>query len=193
MPLFRLLAVVLSVSTLAFAAAGCGGGGTSYSGTKPETWSASVCGALNTWATSLKAGSQSLSTDLRNSKDLKSVKARFIVFLKDAERSTETMVNDVKAAGAPAVKDGKAIQSDLENGLTEARSSFQRAVADAQKLRTDDPQAFTTGVTGLGQQIQQELTTIGQDFNNLSSKYDASDLDKATSKQAACKPFTSSG
>ena len=38
------------------------------------------------------------------------------------------MLADVKSAGAPAVKDGPAIQSDLESGLTEARGSFQHAV-----------------------------------------------------------------
>ena len=69
------------------------------------------------------------------------------------------MVQDVKAAGAPAVKDGAAIQSDLENGLTEAQNSFQRAVAKAKKLPTNDPAALTTGLTSLGTQIQSELTS----------------------------------
>ena len=116
----RLLALLLSIAVLAFAAAGCGGGGgSSASGTKPETWSATVCGALQTWTDDLKSGSQNLSADLGKSSDLKSVKQKLVAFLENAEQSTQKMVQDVKAAGAPAVKDGPAIQSDLENGLTE--------------------------------------------------------------------------
>ena len=48
------------MAALAFAAAGCGGGGggSSASGTKPETWAADVCGALQTWTDDLKSGSQ---------------------------------------------------------------------------------------------------------------------------------------
>ena len=102
------------------------------------------------------------------------------------------MVQDVKAAGAPAVKDGPAIQSDLENGLTDAQNSFQRAVAKAKKLPTNDPAALTTGLTSLGTQIQSELTSTGQHFSNLENKYDVGDLNKAMAGEPACKPFVSS-
>lgn len=190
----RLLALLASIAVLAFAAAGCGGGGggSSASGTKPETWAASVCGALQTWSDDLKSGSQNLSSDLKNSSDLKSVKQKLVAFLENAEKSTEKMVQEVKAAGAPAVKDGPAIQNDLENGLTEAQNSFQRAVAKAKKLPTSNPAALTTGLTSLGAQIQSELTGTGQHFSNLESKYDAGDLNKAMADEPACKPFVSS-
>jgi len=189
----RPLALLLSIAVLAFAAAGCGGGGgSSASGTKPETWSASVCGALQTWTDDLKTGSQNLSADLRKSSDLKSVKQKLVAFLEDAEQSTRKMVQDVKAAGAPAVKDGPAIQSDLENGLTDAQNSFHRAVAKAKKLPTNDPAALTTGLTSLGTQIQSELTSTGQHFSNLEKKYDVGDLNKAMAGEPSCKPFVSS-
>src|SRR5262245_51050051 len=179
---------------LAFAAAGCGGGGSSSSasGTKPETWSATVCGALQTWEGDLESGSQQLSTEIRGSSDLKSVKRKLIAFLENAEQSTETMVGHVKAAGAPAVKDGPAIQQDLESGLTGARTSFQRAVKQAKKLPTNNPQALTMGLTKLAQKIQNELNATGQQFSNLETKYDLGDLNSAMADEPACKPFVSS-
>jgi hypothetical protein len=188
------LAILLTAATLAFLAAGCGGGGdsSSASGTKPETWSASVCGALQTWGDDLKAGSGQLSSDIRSSSDLKSVKQKLVTFLQNAEQSTDKMVDDVKAAGAPAVKDGPAIQQDLESGLTGARTSFQRAVVQAKKLPTNNPQALTTGLSTLAQTIQSELTATGSHFSNLDQKYDLGNLNEAMADEPSCKPFVSS-
>ena len=122
MRLTRLLALLSTLAALAFAAAGCsgGGGGSSASGTKPETWSADVCQALQTWEDDLKSGSRQLSSDISTSKDLKSVKVKLVAFLHSSEQSTEKLVGEVKSAGAPAVKDGPAIQRDLVSGLLEA-------------------------------------------------------------------------
>ncbi len=194
MRLARSLALLSTLAIFAFAAAGCGGGGdsSSASGTKPETWSADVCGALQTWEDDLKSGSQQLSSDIRSSTDLKSVKQKLVAFLENAEQSTQKMVDDVKSAGAPAVKDGPAIQSDLESGLTEARGSFQHAVTQAKKLPTDDPRALTTGLSSLAQTIQGELTATGNHFSNLDTKYDVGDLNTAMAAEPSCKPFVSS-
>lgn len=191
----RSLVILLSAAALAFAAVGCGGDGggdSSASGTKPEEWASSVCGALQTWEDDLKAGSQQLSADLRSSSDLKSVKQKLVTFLENAEQSTKEMVSDVKAAGAPDVKDGEAIHRDLESGLTEAQTSFERAVTQAKKLPTNDPQALTTGLTTLAGRIQTELTATGKHFSDLEGKYDVGDLNEAMTDEPACKPFVSS-
>ena len=189
------LIVLLLAATLAFAATGCGGGGdssSSSSGTKPDEWASSVCGALQTWEDDLRSGSQQLSADIRASSDTKSVKEKLVTFLENAETSTEKMVDDVKSAGAPDVKDGPAIQQDLESGFTNARTSFEQAVTQAKSLPTNNPQALTTGLTTLAQKIQSELTATGNHFSDLESKYDVSDLNKAMADEPACKPFASS-
>jgi len=191
----RLLALLSMLVALGFAAAGCGGGGgssSSASGTKPETWASSVCGALQTWGDDLKSGSQQLSTDIRSSKDLKSVKQKLVAFLEDAQQSSEKMINQVKAAGAPAIKDGPALQRDLESGLIGPRASFAHAVAQAKKLPTDNSQALSNGLSTLARTIETELTATGRHFSNLDSKYDLGDLNKAMADEPACKPFVSS-
>ena len=142
------LLVLLLAGTLILGAAACGGGGgssSSSSGTKPDEWASSVCGALQTWEDDLRAGSQQLSADIRASSDPKSVKEKLVTFLEKSEKSTEKLVDDVKAAGAPAVKDGEAIQRDLEASLTQARNTFDRAGTRAKKLQAT-PQALTTGL-----------------------------------------------
>jgi hypothetical protein len=182
----RVLALLLCASTLALAASGCGGGGKSFSGAKPDVWAATVCGAVGTWTQGLKASSAQLSSGLSGETDLKVVKARFVSFLETAETSSEAMVTTISAAGAPAVKDGAAIQNDLVTGLEAAQASFTHAVARAKKLSTTDPQAFATGVQALGSDVQKELTDVGTRFNTLGDKYDDTSLNKATSEEPAC-------
>jgi hypothetical protein len=192
--LTRSLALFSALAALAGAASGCSGGSdsSSASGTKPETWAADVCGALQTWEDELQSGSKQLSSDISRSKDLKSLKRRLVAFLKSAEQSTEKMVDDVKSAGAPAVEDGPAIQRDLEAGLADARGTFQHAVTQAKKLPTTNPKALTTGLSSLAQRTQGELTATGNQFSNLDKKYDVGDLNEAMADEPSCKPFVSS-
>ncbi len=188
----RLLLILVSAAVLAFAAAGCGGGGggdSSASGTKPETWASDVCGALLTWQRDLTSGSDQLGTHIRSSGDVKSVKKKLVAFLHAAEQSTEKMVAEVKGAGAPSVKDGATIQSDLEQGLSQASVSFQRAVTQAKKLPTANPQALATGLGTLAQTIQSELTATGNHFSSLDTKYDTTELKQAMADEPSCKSF----
>ena len=191
MPLARLLVLVLSVATLAFAAAGCGGGSdsSSSSGTDPETWAADVCGALSTWTDDLRTKSQSLSSDLQSSSDLKQVKSKLVTFLDDAKASTQKMVDDVKAAGPPEGKNGTTVQEDLESGLSDARDALDKAESKAEDLDTTNARTFLTGVSNLGQQVQAELQATAEHFNSIKST--SGELDNAISNEPSCKPFLS--
>jgi hypothetical protein len=187
----RLLALVLCASTLAVAAAGCGGSGKTYSGTKPDAWAATVCGALGDWAQGLKDDSAKLGSDLSGATDIKVVKAKFVAFLENAERSSRTMIMRITNAGPPAVKDGAAIQSQLVSGLSGAQASFARAIVKAKALPTANPQAFSSGVQSLGGDVEKELTAVGEKFNALGDRYDDKTLNQATSNEASCKKISS--
>ena len=194
MRLPRVLLLLACASALVGAAAGCGsgGGGPKYSGAKPDAWAATVCGALTDWAQGLQADSRTLSADLQNAKDIATVKAKFVVFLESASRSAGTMISKVKAAGPPAVKNGDELQSDLEGGLSAAKRSFEKAVAKAKALPAKDPQAFSNGVSNLGQNVEKELTATGEAFNKLGSKYNDKNLNEATSKEPSCSTLSGS-
>ena len=195
MRFLRVLALLLCASTLALAASGCGGGGgggTSYSGADPEDWAATVCGALGEWARGLKADSDRLSSDLSGASDLKTVKTKFIGFLQNAERSSGLMVTKIQGVGPPAVKDGTAIQRELEKELGKARTSFTRAVEKAKKLPTTDAQAFGAGVAALGKEVESELTATSERFNTLGERYDDDELNEATSNEKSCTSLSTS-
>lgn len=191
----RFLAVALSIVVLACAAAGCGGGGDSNgdsaSGTAPDIWAATVCGALGNWVTSLQEGSRDLGTQMRDTKDLKTVKSRFVTFLENAEKSSHEMVEKVKEADAPDVEQGEAIQDELVTALEKVETSFSNAVDKANDLSTDSLQAFSQGVGKLSQDVQDNLATTGDDFNSLSDRFNSTELDNATDGEPACQQFKS--
>jgi hypothetical protein len=191
----RFLVVVLSVVVLVFAAVGCGGGGgdngDSASGTAPDVWAATVCGALGNWVTSLQEGSRELGTQMRNTKDLKTVKSRFVTFLENAEESSHEMVEKVKEADAPDVDQGEAIQEELVTALEKVENSFSNAVDKANDLSTDSLASFSQGVGKLSQDVQNNLATTGSDFNSLSDRFNSTELDNATDGEPACQQFKS--
>ena len=114
-----------------------------------------------------------------------------MAYLEDVQGSTETMVDDVKAAGSPAVDKGEAIQEDIENGLAEARDSFDQAVDSAKKIDTSNLRAFATGLSNLSQQIQTQLSQASGDLKGLEGKYDVGELNDALKNEPSCKSFTS--
>jgi hypothetical protein len=182
----RALLIAPCVCALALAAAGCGGGGgAKYSGASPDAWAGTVCDALGDWAQGLQADSRALGSDLRNAKSITSVKAKFVVFLAGAGTSADTMLRRIHRIGPPAVKDGEAIQSQLEDGLNQARASLTRAEKRAKALPTSNAQSFSSGVTALGQDVQKELRATRKTFAEL-DKYNNEDLNRATSEEPAC-------
>ena len=190
----RTLVLLIAVVVLAIAAAGCGGGGGDDNGGKsaaaePSVWAASVCGALGTWVKDLQDGSRQLGTQMRDTKDLKTVKTRFVDFLENAEQSSEEMVEKVKDAGPPDVDQGEAIQQDLVDALEKVNTSFSNAVDKANELSTESLQKFSGGVTKLSQDVQNNLATTGQDFSTLSDRFQSSELDDATDGEPACQQF----
>jgi hypothetical protein len=177
----RQLAVLLSVTALAFAAAGCGGGddgnGDSASAKAPGEWASSVCGALNDWVESLAAENRELGPAMSDTKDLKAVKEAFVTYLEDAE------------AGPPDVPRGKAIQQDLVSSLEKVEQSFSNAADRANELSTSSIQSFSSGVGELSQDVQNNLATMGQDFRTLSDRFKSTELDNATDREPACQQF----
>lgn len=196
----RLPAVLLTAVVLAFAAAGCGGGGDgdggngdSASAAAPDVWAASVCGALGTWVKTLQDSSRDLGTALGNTKNLKNVKAKFVAFLEDAEESSAEMIEKVEEAGPPDVDQGEAIQDDLVAALTKVQKSFSNASDKANALSTSSLQSFSNGVGNLSQSVQNKLSATGTEFNQLSERYQAPELDDATDGEPACQQFSSGG
>lgn len=194
----RLAVVLLTAIVLAFAAAGCGGGddggnGDSASPAPVDVWMASVCGAFVNWGKSLQAGVQDLGSATRDSKNLKTYKARFVTTLEGAEESSAEMVEKVKEAGPPDLAQGEAIQDDLVSTLEKIPESFSSAADKAKDISTSDAQSFANGVRPLSEDLEESLSTVSEEFNSLSTRYQSPEIDDAIDGEPACQQFSTAG
>ena len=184
MPFASTLATGLMAMVLAFAAPGCGGG-KSYSGAEPDVWVPNFCRALTAVVKGVDASSARMSADLKCGKDIEVVKARFIVFLKEVEDLVGGSITKMKAVGPPAIKDGPAIQHELEALFAEEQAVFTRAIRKADQLSTTNLATFRAGLDSISNDLDREMSAV--DWDKLTRKYDDEVLEHTSKKYPVCK------
>jgi hypothetical protein len=184
------LPAFLAAAALAVVA-GCGGGGSSEtSGVPPNQWAASVCGALETWQTSLQTKAQGLTQAVLQAQSPKAAKQQLGDFLDEVLAETDTMIASVGEAGQPAVDQGEQVANDFRAGVQRMRTAFADAKGKIEQVPTDDPQAFQEQLTQIGQELQNQGQSIGSTLGGLDEKYDAPELGKAFDENEQCKAIT---
>src|SRR4051794_11080232 len=127
---------------LAVVAGGCGGGAEKPAGpegTPPAKWVTSVCGALDTWQTSLQNQAQTLPRDVLQAASPTAAKQRIDTFLGDVIAQTDGMIRRVGNAGRPAVDQGAQIAADVHTRLLKVKAAFVNARTRVEQVPTDDP------------------------------------------------------
>ena len=154
----RVATVVLTAS-LALAAAGCGGGDDSSSGTETSAWAADFCTAVTTWTDEL----QNISNDVDDPSALSADSIRQAADELDA--ATQTFVDDVRALGSPETESGQEVEDSLNtlaDTLETERSDIRDAVEGVSSL-TDIPAAISaigTSVAAMGDAFGDSLQAI---------------------------------
>ena len=158
--------------------------GPSYSGAEPETWAATVCGALGDWAQGLQAESKQLGTELArrdehcNGED----EVRRLPRERRAELGDDGQQD--QGAGAPAVKDGEAIQQRAPERAREGSIELHPRDRAGEEAVDDRRSGVLVGVSDLGQDVERELTATGEEFNTLGDKYDDDDPERGDLERA---------
>ena len=106
--------------------------------------------------------------------------------MQDAVALTDTMIGSVRAAGAPAVANGKQLSADLVDALSPVKQTFEGAVTKAQQLPTGDPEAFSQAATELGNEITNSQGSFTASFDALQRKYNDPNLNNAFKTVPAC-------
>ena len=178
-------ASLLLVLVLSSAAAGATRNAT------PEKWVNVFCGSVVTWEKTVKTQTSKLNQTLNDLKatgkvDIPTAKTKLVGFLTKVVHSTDTMVSQIKAVGAPNVKNGAKIQSGVVSAFTQLRKAFQDAKVTATKLPTNNAKAFSNKALALAQTIQSSANRIGVAFRAL-DKYSTAPLNNAAMKDTACQ------
>jgi hypothetical protein len=183
----KTLAVTAS-ALLVFLLSGVAAGASQSS--SPKKWVSVFCGSVLTWEHTVKSNSASLSNAISGLStggkvDLHAARAKLVGFLDGLVKSTNTMIGNVKATGAPDVKNGSKIQKGVLDALGQIAKAFNDGKKSAQQLPTSNAKSFSKAAVALGETIQSSTNRIGAAFGAL-SKYSSKPLDDAAKKTPAC-------
>jgi hypothetical protein len=173
--------LAVAIVGVALIAAGCGGSDES-SVSATEEWAGGLCSALVAWTDSITATGESLGDPSSLSVD------SFQAAMGDAVDATSTLVDDVRALGAPDSESGAQAQEALE--------SIADALADdAAELETQLDEAGD-GVTGILSTISAitgtltSMSTVVSDLFTSLGEIDAEgEFEQAFEAADSCQPL----
>jgi hypothetical protein len=175
----RRLSLFLPVAAALALAAGCGGGGNSGA-TDPTEWADSLCGSVDTWATSIRSTTSTLGGGNVSKESLTSAAG-------DIKDTTDTLADDLKGLGKPDIETGDQAKQSVDELSTEYKS-------EAKGLQ-DTVRA--SGAVKAASSVRTTLTTMSSQlqttFANLQKLDTNGELEEAFRNASACKALSSKG
>jgi hypothetical protein len=174
-----LMAALVTVSSAAAAS-------TPQAKTTPvKQWTSSVCTGFARWETRLtKLSSRGTVADPVAGK------AAITKYVAGALKATDKLAGKVESAGAPSVKNGKAIDAALLTSVEGVRGAYEKAETDAAALPTGDAGAFSFAAQALGATLQTASTTLSSTLTAAVKSTPGSALDKAFTTTKSCAALT---
>jgi hypothetical protein len=173
----------LSVVAITIVLAGCGS--SSSSGVSAGSYVKAICSSIGPFEKDVQARAGAL--NLSAITNVSQGKTALVGFLDAMVTDTDKAVTQLKAAGNPDVKNGKAIAAGVVSAFTKLKQALQTAANQAKSLPTSSPDAFKTAATTLGTTVRTTISTIGGSLNGLKS----SQLESAAAKDPTCKSLSS--
>jgi hypothetical protein len=189
----RRLAASLLVAGCVLGLSACGGGGSGGSqadGSEPvavDLYTGSVCSALRTWRQHLESASAILVQRTNAAKTLQDVKTQFVSFFDGAAGETDTMLDEVAAAGIPDVNDGEGVARSMLMELRRFRQIVLTAKTKAEQLPLANEQVFTKQTQTMGTAFQFEITKLPTLFDELGRQHEAPELASAAKADPLCR------
>lgn len=173
---------VAVVVALAVAVAGCGGSSAPPAVT-PAAYVHSVCQAVGPFESDVVKRSSALNLSTITSPS--QGKTALQGFLAAISSDTKQALSKLKAAGAPNVKNGKAIANAISNAFAQLDTTMTKAVKQSTSLPTRSPAAFKAAAQTLGTTVRTSMASIGTNLQSGTLKSPA--LERAAGKDTACK------
>lgn len=157
----------------------------------PKKWVSTLCSSLVTWEQTVKKEYAQLQTTVNKLKKggnakPKAAKAELVKFLGHIVSSTNTLVGNLKAVGAPDMQNGDKLQSTLIAGLGQVDKAFKDAKKSAQKLPTGSRKQFALAAQRLSLTVNSSVGRANGALSGL-AKYDTKQLDDLFKADAACR------
>jgi hypothetical protein len=169
-----------SAAICALLIAGCGSSGSGSSTVSASAYAKSLCTAVAPFEKDIATRQQAL--DPTKIKNAAQGKTELVAFLQAIAGDTGKAAADLKGAGTPDVKDGKAIASAFTQVFTRLDEALGHAVKQAQAIPTSSPDAFKQAALTLATDVKGSMGNLGSALGNLKSP----ELETAAKKVPAC-------
>ena len=135
LPVIALVCVALTCPSF-----GCGGGGgKAASGASPERWSADVCNAVQGMQTDVQQRGMKLQQQLGNVTSIAEARQLLVDYLDASITGTDQVLDQLEAAGNPAVENGNEIGQTLRTELANLKPALQDAREKSAALPDEPP------------------------------------------------------
>lgn len=143
-----------------------------------EDWAKDFCGSFGDWLAKIQEESGKVG-DAVTPGDVAGAKQVIVDLFGTVSDETESLMDDIDAAGVPDIDNGGDFVDDLKGKFQDFDDAILAAKSKAEGLDTADPTKFQTDVEALVTDFQSEITAVGESFGELDSKYPDQDLQVA--------------
>jgi septal ring factor EnvC (AmiA/AmiB activator) len=172
---------VLLATTLAFAAAGCGG-----DSSEAENWASSVCSTVSDWQGEIEQAAQEVQTELQ-SPDLSTV-AAIETQIKSAVTATQKLSSDLKAIDAPDIDSGQQAKQQVDALASQLQSAVNIAKNTVDALpENPNLNELAQKLLPLAPAIQSLATSTSNTVKAIETSGD--ELKQGFEDADACKPY----
>jgi Septum formation len=155
-------------------------------GVSPGRWAASVCEALDEWATEI----DDLELDAYPiEEDDPRLERNHLRVLFEAEiEETDHLLDKLERAGAPNVDSGKKISRDLRQAFRDVRAAMRALRREATRIVGSDNQSFLDNRAALARNVADAGIDLYKDLGQVASRFPPQ-LTQATSDEEDCAPI----
>lgn len=144
-----------------------------------------VCTALGDYQDSLQ---QAQSNFTVQTADLAALKQSWLDLLDGMLTSTQQLVSDIQALGAPDTSEGQQAADTIQGDFEQLQQDLQQLRDQSADLEPTNPGTFMSSFEPMISKFQTDMSTFGQDLE----QFNGGELDQAFSQAPACAEFASS-
>lgn len=139
----------------------------------PREWARSVCTSATEWRSSIDDLVDSIETEVGQAESLADARGILVTFLGNAVQATDTLLDRLRQAGVPRIRDGKKIADVFEDGFVDIRELFADGQKSARKLSVSSARRFRAAASELGDDITKGGEEIEQAIDEAGREYKA--------------------
>ena len=142
-----------------------------------------LCTALTGWTEELRERQTELQEGADTGGSPEADRDALQRFVDGAVAASDSLVDDVEAAGVPDIEDGEEVADAFQDAVEETRSELEDAQADVADIPTDSSDSYRAAVDDFVSESRSTLEGIDEQLQDVY----APELDMALDEASACQ------